>query len=220
MKFAPFTIVVLLIAGISCKKTVAPTVETPKYLNLAPGSSRTYETTNNITTAITSNVVISTARDSSISGKVYHVFTNSNGAANEYFTISGTDYYTFRNLVAIGSGAVEDNYLKADAVVGASWSQSVNVTLPGSSTVLPLVVTNTTTAKGITRTVNSKVYTNVIHITTSITSTSLPAGSLTTDIQSYYAPNYSLIENKNKVTITLVTGSNVDQVTILKSANF
>ncbi len=196
-------------------------------MTLAAGNTWTYEITNNITSATTTNIVSSTNRDSTIFGKVYHVFTNSNGAANDYYNITpvpvstGNDYYTFKNLsAALPNTTVETVYLKDNAALGFSWSITVNVALfSGVPTTVPVTITNTIAAKGISRTVNGKVYTDVIHITTSIASTGLPLGAIVTDIQSYYAPKYGLIENKNKIIVTTLL-INTDQTTVLKTASF
>jgi hypothetical protein len=190
-------------------------------MSLTAGNTWTYETVNNITVSTSLNTVTSSNRDTSISSRTYHIFTNSNGALNDYYNISGNDYYTFRNLVALGSSSVESIYLKDNASVGTSWSQVINIApFSGVPTTIPLTVGYSVAEKGITRSVNGKSYTNVIHITTTLTAASLPAGSLTTDIQSYYAPKYGLIESKYKISTTLLTGSNVDQATTLKSTNF
>ncbi len=221
MKQTCFAFLVLLTVGISCKKNESAPAVTQTYMSLATGNNWTYETTNNLTAAIASNIVTSTTRDSTITSRVYHVFTNSNGTANDYYNITGNDYYTLRNLGAsLGNTTVESIYLKDNVAVGINWSQTINLALfSGVPTTVPVTFTNTITEKGISRTVNSKVYTDVIHITTTITTSALPAGSIITDIQSYYAPKYGLIESKNKITITTL-GSNVDQTTILKTASF
>lgn len=223
MKIAGTAILALLILGISCKKKDSSNPETPaeKYMNLSAGNTWTYETVNNLTSLTTSNTVTSSSRDTSIAGKNYHVFTNSSGAVNDYYNITGNDYYTFRNLVALGSSSVEHIYLKDNTTAGTSWSQTITIApFSGVPTTVPLTITNTIAEKNISRTVNGKTYTNVIHISTTLSSASLPAGSLTTDIHSYYAPKYGLIESKTKITTTLLTGSNVDQNSILKTASF
>lgn len=223
MKIARLAFLTVLTLGFSCKKKDSNTPETPaeKYMNLSSGNTWTYETVNNLTVTTTSNTATSTNKDTSIAGKSYHVFTNSSGAANDYYNITGNDYYTFRNLVAFGSSSVEHIYLKDNATAGTSWSQTITIApFSGVPTTVPLTITNTIAEKNTSRTVNGKTYNNVIHISTSLSSASLPAGSLTTDIQSYYAPKYGLIESKTKITTTLLTGSNVDQNTILKATNF
>lgn len=213
----------LLVAGISCKKSSSgnqqPLVD--PYMSQAAGNSWTYEQVNNITTLISTNIVTSTNRDSTINGKSYHVFTNSSGAVNDYYNITGNDYFTFRNLVALGSSSVEHIYLKDNASAGTSWNQTITIApFSGVPTTVPLTITNTIAEKNITRNINGKTYDNVIHITTTLSSSGLPPGSLTTDIQTYYAPKYGMIESRNKITTTLLTGSNIDQVTTLKTTNF
>lgn len=158
MKKTCYAILTLVIIGISCKKTDTTAVVTQNYMNLTAGNTWTYEITNNITTATTTNVVTSTTRDSTILNKVYHVFTNSNGTANDYYNIIGNDYYTFRNLGAsLGNTTIESIYLKDNVAVGINWSQTINLALfPGVPTTIPVTFTNTITEKGISRTVNSK----------------------------------------------------------------
>ena len=187
-------------------------------MSVSAGSTWTYETTNNLTAITTTNLVTSTTRDSTINSKVYHVFTNSNGAANDYYNITANDYFTFKNLAALGNTAVESIYLKDNAAVGINWSQTVNITFPGLPSVVPVTFTNTITEKNINRTVNSTAYTDVIHITTSIAVTGLPPGSLTTDIQLYYAGKVGLIESKYKINLPLAS-INVDQNTLLKTSS-
>jgi hypothetical protein len=221
MKIATIAAFTLIIFAFSCKKGSTPSASNEVYMNLTAGNTWTYEITNNLTAGVTSNTFTSTNRDSSISGKNYHVFTNSNAAPNEYYNITGSDYYTFRNLIALANAAFANIYLKSTVAAGASWSQTENITVNiGVPTTIPLTITHTIVAKDLSRTVSGKTYTSVIQTTTTITSTSLPAGALTTDIKSYYAPKYGLIESKNKITTTLVTGSNTDQTSILKSTNF
>lgn len=212
-----------IMASSSCKKSGSnnsPASLEP-YISLKSGNSWTYETVNNITVTTSANTVVSSTRDTLIGTKTYHIFTNSNGAVNDYYNISGNDYFTFRNLVTLGSNSVESIYLKDNAVAGTSWSQVVTIApFSGVPTTIPLTVGYSIAEKGISRAVNGKNYTDVIHITTTLSSTSLPSGSIATDIHNYYAPKYGLIESKYKISTTLLTGSNVDQNTTLKSINF
>jgi len=221
MKKANLAVLALLVVAFSCKKsdsTPTPPAAAVTYMALSASSTRTYETQNNVTVTTTSNVLTSTSRDSIIGGKTYHVFTNSNGTANDYYNISGSDYYTYKVLAAgLGINAMETIYLNDNTAVNGNWSQTINIPVTGFPAPIPATFTNTVTEKGINRTVNSIVYSNVIHTTTTISVTGLPVGSITTDIQSYYAPNVGLIENKYKVSIPSLT-INSDQTTILKSA--
>ncbi len=220
MKKTYFAILVLLAAAISCKKSTAPAVvDSPKYMSFTAGSTWTYETQNNIAATTTTNIVTSTNRDSTIESRVYHVFTNSNGALNDYYNITLNDYWTFKNLSAAqGINPVSTIYLKDNAAVNISWSQIVNVPVSGFPAPIPVTFTNTIAEKGISRTVNGKAYTDVIRTTTTIAVQGLPPGSITTDIQSYYAAKYGLIESKYKINIPLLT-VNADQNTVLKTSD-
>jgi hypothetical protein len=221
MKLVITAVFALVLTAVSCKKkdTPAPVTPTPvTYMSMTPGNSWTYETRDNSTTLISPNTVVSTSRDTSLMGKTYHVFTNSNGAANDYYNITGTDYYTYRAIsAALAIPPIEVIYLK-DAALNTSWSQTVNVPLSGVPSTVPVVFTNVIAAKGLSRTVNGKVYTDVVQVTTTAAVTGLPAGSVVTDIQSYYAPKFGLIENKNKISLPLLS-TNIDQSTILKLSN-
>ncbi len=220
MKKTFLAVLVLISIAISCKKTTTPVVaDSQKYMSFTAGSTWTYETQNNIAATTTTNIVTSTNRDSTIEAKIYHVFTNSNGAPNDYYNITQNDYWTFKNLSASqGISPVATIYLKDNAAVNISWSQVVNVPVSGFPAPVPVTFTNTIAEKGITRTVNGKAYTDVIRTTTTIAVQGLPPGSITTDIQSYYAAKYGLIESKYKINIPLLT-VNTDQNTVLKSSD-
>lgn len=216
MKNFPFVLLVLFFIGISCKKDSTAPEQSEKYMDLAPGNTWTYETQNNITSTTSTNIVTSTTRDSVIIGKIYHVFTNSNGGANDYYNITGNDYYTFRNLgLTTGNLTVVSLYLKDNAAVGTSWGQTENIPVSGFQSPVPVTFTNSILEKGVNRVVNGKTYNNVIHTSTTISISGLPPGSITTDIQAYYAPKVGLIESKNKINFPLLT-INIDQNTILK----
>jgi hypothetical protein len=225
MKKIIFSLLAYILVGVSCKKNDTPDpVPTPavKFMSLTAGSIWHYELINNIVPATTAFTVTSTSRDSSIGTRTYHVFTNSS-AANEYYNITGNDYYNFRNLPsAIGGSSVEYNYLKDNLAVGANWSQSFPVTVGGFA--LNATLNNTITEKGITKTVKGVTYNNVFHITTTVSVTvsgiPLPSGALTTDIQTYYAEKYGLIQSNNKISLNYAgIVDNTDQQTNLISAD-
>ncbi|MEO6404759.1 MAG: hypothetical protein ABIY51_16400 [Ferruginibacter sp.] len=176
------------------------------------GSTWNYQQVNNTPPTGTSlYTVTSTSRDSTINSKTYHVFTNSNTGASEYYNNTGADYYTFQKLPdALGGEKVENLYLKDNAALNTTWIQTYNISFSG----LPLAVTTTNKIKetGITKTVNGINYTGVIHVETSISVAGIPASALTTDIQSYYAPRKGLIQNSNIVHLNylgVVNDSNV-----------
>lgn len=197
----------------SCKKkTTAEPVPEDKFMSLTAASSWNYTQMNNLTGIAGFYTLTSTSRDSTANGRSYHVFTNS-GGANEYYAISGTDYFTFRTLGAnFGGSSTELNYLKTSPAVGSGWTQTVPVTVSGIP--LNVTLTNTITEKGIQKVVSGKIYYNVIHVTTGMT---LPGATVVTDIHSYYTPKVGLIYNTNKINITVpgFPAQTTDQTTTL-----
>jgi hypothetical protein len=218
MKKTFLGIFALLTFGISCKKSDSTPGTTPAqpYMSLTVGSTWDYQITNNLLPATTTNKVTSSAKDTSIGTKSYHVFTNSNGTGNSYYNITGNEHWTFTNL-GVGLNGVENIYLKAGEAVGANWSTNVTVPVGSGGLTTQATITNTIAEKGISKTVNGVAYTDVIRVTTTATVANLPAGSLVTDIQSYYAPKVGLIEGKYKISLPL-GGINIDQNTILKTS--
>lgn len=186
-------------------------------------STWNYDLVTNATTAPISNPykITSGNTDTSINGKIYHVFTNNTDGSKEYYNITGNNYYTYKNLPPeLGGSKVENLYLKDNAVAGNQWSQSYPVTISGFP--ITVTLTNTIHEKDLTKVVNAISYTNVIHVTTTIAITGAPFPvTLTNNIQNYYAPKVGLIENDTQISFT-ITGfppSNTDQQTILKASN-
>jgi len=69
--------------------------------------------------------------------------------------------------------------------------------------------------------VNSITYNNVIKVETSVSVAGVPASAVTSDIDSYYAPKYGLIENHYVIGINYMgVVENVDTQVKLMSANF
>ena len=216
--------VLFIISGaiLSCKKEVsAPVVTSGTYMNFKPNSTWNYDLIDNVTAAISNYTVTSTNRDTLANGKTYHDFTNSTGV-NEYYNFSGNDYYVFQSLPALlGGAAVQNLYLKDNVSINTSWNQEYKLTV--SNLPLSIILTNTVTEKGVSKTINATNYTDVIHITTTISLSvlgmPLPAGALTTDIQTYYAKNYGMIQSKNKIGLNYNgVVSNTDQIINLKVA--
>lgn len=225
MKKTIFSILSIIILGISCTKSDAPTPPpvADKYLNSNNASSWNYELVNNIAVSTTLYTLTSTNRDSTINSKSYHVFTNSGASGNEYYNITGNEYYNFRKLPsAFGGSNVENLYLKDNLAVGGSWTQAFPVTVSGFPAVVTLA--NTIAEKGITKVINGITYKDVIKVSTNITASisgiPLPAGALTTDIQTFYAPRYGMIQSTNKIDVSF-SGivDHTDQQTNLKSSD-
>ncbi|MDQ2720509.1 MAG: hypothetical protein M3Z26_12235 [Bacteroidota bacterium] len=194
------------------------------YLNSNFGSTWNYNTNDSSGAAPKSAdyTVTSSSKDTSINSRSYHVYTYSYGGS-QYLNISGHDYYQFDSLPGgLQAGVFERLYLKDDMAVGGSWSQNLNITVNVSGLPLqvPLTITNTITEKGISRTVNNINYSNVIHVTTSISSSLIPGTALTSSIDSYYAQKYGLIENTSKINLNyLGISQNVNTQTKLVSSN-
>ncbi len=225
MKNIILIILTILITEISCQKSYPPDPPAAifKYMSLTPGSIWNYELTDNRLAAASLFTITSTGKDSSINGRSYHVFTNSSGSANEYYNITGNDYYNFRSLPsALGGANVENIYLKDNAAVGSNWSQSYPITVSGFA--LNATLTNTITEKGISKTVKGISYNDVIHVTTTVAVTvsgiPLPSGALTTDIQTYYAGKFGMVQSINIINLNFsgITDS-TNQQTNLVSAN-
>lgn len=210
---------------VSCSKSDDnPNPEVIKYMSYTSGSKWTYDVITNPGTPGSTTVVDTvtcTATDTTVEAgtanqRIYRIMKHSNGNTSDYYNITGNDYYRFRTL-PIDNLKIQELYLKDNAAVGTSWAQTVPVNVPGFPAPIPITVTNSVTEKGITKTVNGIIYNNVVNIKTEISSASLPAGTIVTDIKSYYAPNVGLIEGDYKVTIALAA-IDVNNQTLLKSA--
>ena len=210
----------IIIAGCS-KNDSTTTPQSDTYLNTSANSSWNYEQTDSSTgTAVVNNYTItSTSNDTLINSKTYHIYTNSVGGFN-YQNVSGHDYYQFDSLPAgFGTGVFERLYLKDNATVGTNWTQDFSVNIPGFPLAVPVTLTNNIVERDISRIVNGVTYTNVIHTSTSISSSLIPTG-LTTAINSYYAPKYGLIENSTIVQLDyLGLTENINLHTRLMSAD-
>lgn len=199
--------------AVSCGKDndPAPDPNGGSYMNAKAGSTWNYEIINNGPPATTQNYTLtSTNRDSSINGKNYHVYSNSNSGSSEYYFVSGSDHYTFGSLPAtVGASTnVENLYLKSGAAVGATWAQTYNFTIPGFPLPIAATVTHKIEEKGISKVVNSITYNNVVHVSTVVTAAGIPTSAFSTDINIFYAPNFGLIESTVIITSSLAGNSN------------
>lgn len=223
MKKIIFAGIILAASAISCQKDSNPDPNPPAvtYMSFTAGQARNYMVTDNTTSTSDNYTLTSTDRDSTVNGKSYHVFTNSTGP-NEYYNITGNDYFQFAALPDVLGGTNEEMlYLKTNAAVGTNWNKQISV--PVSGLPLPLVVTltNTITEINSTKVVNSITYNNVIKVETSVSVAGVPASAVTSDIDSYYAPKYGLIENHYVIGINYMgVVENVDTQVKLMSANF
>ena len=204
MRIKNLLILVVVLFVISCKKNSTDGV-TPQqqdtYLTTFAGSSWNYhEVDSSGSTPVNKDyMLISSSKDTVVNTRSYHVFNVSTGGS-QYLTLSGNDYYQYDSLPAgSGNSDFEQLYLKDNVNVGTSWSQSSNVTIQGVT--VPITLTYKIFQKGISRTVNSINYNNVTVVSTTISSALIPAASLTSSINSYYAPKYGLIENATLINL-------------------
>jgi hypothetical protein len=225
MKKVLFASISICFLAISCSKSDDnPTPAADQYMTITTGSKWTYDVITNPGTAGSTTVadtVTVTATDTTVeqgtaNQRIYRIFKHSNGNTSDYYNITGNDYYRFQTL-PLNNLQLQNLYLKDNATVGTSWSQTLNVTVPGFPTPIPVTVTNSITEKGISKTVNGIAYNDVINIKTDISSAGLPAGTIVTDIKSYYAPKVGLIEGDYKITVALVS-VDVNTQTLLKTA--
>ncbi|HMK04242.1 MAG TPA: hypothetical protein VK489_08625, partial [Ferruginibacter sp.] len=128
MKKITFYCLSACILVLSCGKDDDPAPVTGEtYMKLTAGSTWNYEVINNTTPSTTLYTLTSTNRDSTVTGRSYHVFTNSSTGGSEYYNITGNDYYTFQSLpAALGGSKAENLYLKDNVGVGTSWVQIYN----------------------------------------------------------------------------------------------
>lgn len=204
---------------ISCKKdegSNTPPPEAKAYMNNTPGSSWTYKVADSSTGTWKDSefTLTSTARDTSINSRIYHIYSYSYGGS-QYLNQSGSDYYEYDSIPAGDGQMFERLYLKSNLPAGGTWSQQVNLSLEvsGIPLTVPLKVSNTIGGKDMSRTVNGVAYDDVIQVNTTISSSSLPPGAIVSDIKTYYAKDYGLIENSSIITIDYM-GMNLNVHTI------
>lgn len=221
MKTFTFLLAATLIFS-ACKKNDSGSTNntTDVYLNTTSGSTWSYEQTDQSgTNSPTDYTVTSTSKDSTINSHKYHVYSYSYGGS-QYLGKDGNDYYQYDSIPISGGINIDRLYLKDNVSTGTTWTQNFSLTIPGVPLAVPLTITNKISEKGIDRTVNGTAYSNVIHVTTTLSSALIPPTALTSSIDSYYAPNYGLIENTSVVSIDF-SGivENVNVKTQLMSAN-
>lgn len=206
----------------SCKKENS-TKETPgeniNYINTADGSSWLYQEINSSGSASVQSEykLTSTVSDTTIYNKSYHMYSLSYGGSR-YLNLSGKEYYEFDTVPGNGIKTFERLYLKSSAPVGSMWAQNEILIVDGIQ--IPIKLTNTIISISLVKVVHGKSYEKVIHVKTTISSDLIPSASLITDINSYYAPNYGLIENTSKLNLDyLGMKEKIDLSTTLKSSD-
>jgi hypothetical protein len=203
MKTFVYLLAVTLIFS-ACKKNNADSSNSNSstsdvYLNTAEGSSWSYTQTDESGTNPPANyTVTSTSKDTTVNSRKYHVYSYSYGGS-EYLGVDGHDYYQYDSIPVSGGINIDRLFLKDNASAGTTWNQDFSLSIPGIPLPVPLTVSNKIAEKGIDRTVNGTAYSNVIHVSTSLSSALIPSNSFTSSIDSYYAPKYGLIENTSVI---------------------
>ena len=197
--------ILYFVALAACKKTEKNNTLSrgDKYLTTSAGSTWSYHQIDSSgASPVNSDYAItSSSQDTSINGKSYHIYNNSTGG-NQYLALIENNYYQFDSLPAgFGVGVFERLYLKDSAYVGTSWNQTQNVSVTGIPFPVPVTISYNITERDISRIVNSVNYSNVIHVSATISSSLIPAASLVTSLNSYYAPKYGLIESNTKINL-------------------
>ena len=205
MKIKTLVIPAILVFVISCGKTKTPppVTQAATYLTISAGSSWTFrQIDSSVTTPTTVNYTLtSTSRDTAINSKSYHIYNQSNSGLL-YLSVVGNNYYEFDSLPAVfGAGVFENLYLKENAAVGTSWTQNQSVNISNLPFPIPVTLTYNIAGTGMTMVLNNITYTNVIHVVTTVTSSLIPGSGLSSNINSYYAKKYGLIQSSTKINL-------------------
>lgn len=198
--FISLFISLMIIASCSKNDSVVDT-QGNSYLTTSANSSWNYQETDSSTgvPATRNYTITATARDTSLNNKTYHVYTNTSGGLR-FQNVTGSNYYQLDSLPqGLGTSVFDRLYLKDNGAVGTTWTQDLNVSIPGIPLPVPITIKNEITERDVTKSVSAVIINNVIHVSSSISSSFIPAEFLITAIDSYYAPRYGLIENSTIV---------------------
>lgn len=208
---------------VSCSKDDDSSPNPPTgdpYMTLNAGDTRDFQrTVNNPPTSPETYRVTTTGRDTVVGSRTYRVF-ESTGGPNQYYNISGSDYYTFADVGGALQGVLlENRYLSTSLNTGASWNQDFdNISIPGIGGTVSGTLTNKIEAKGLTYTVPGfATYTNVIQVSSTVNNivatveitpgvpfpVNIPADQVYTNIQSYYAPKVGMIHNNSIISFNI-----------------
>ncbi|MCU0335056.1 MAG: hypothetical protein MUF62_08380 [Chitinophagaceae bacterium] len=206
MKHYLTALLLLPLLAADCNKDNGPDTPAENYLPGGTNSTWTYDT-RNITAGTTGSYTLTrTSRDTTVSGRTYRVYSNSNGPSF-YYSVAGSDYYQYANFPGTDQ-QIELLYLKAGAAAGTNWQQNVALTIPGLGS-FSTSLTNRIEEKGISYTVGTRSFTDVVRVKTTIGAITIPGVPIpitpTSDINTYYANNVGRIFNKTIVNISIPT---------------
>lgn len=174
-----------------------------KYMTLAPQASWNYQTDS--AGRITPYTLTSTASDTTVSGKTYHIFnsTDASGTSREYYNITGRDYYQY-NQLSSSIPAAELHYLNDSLPVGSNWQQPFSVTQTGIT--FSGNIKYTIDSVGVSATVNGTTYSNLIRVKTEIVNATASLGTAAIPLQNifaYYAPRYGMVKSTFQLHVTI-----------------
>lgn len=187
-----------------CKKESTTTIIDPPvtvtkdYSPVTSGSTFTYsDSTNDLVTSFT---LTATGTNSTMFGKAYSKMTTSNG--NTLFRgKAGAKYYQLTSYPSMSSNEFENIYLNDSLPVNSTWTVSFKIlNVLGFPDSLTAVATYKISEKGISRAIQGKLYTDVIHVSlTDVSAYSAvpPSGQLAAGIASgdfYYALGVGLVQ--------------------------
>lgn len=177
-----------------CQKNVdsATSPAVPNYSPLTVGSSWTYRYIEANAAPGTFKITV-TNRDTIANGKTYKVLANSDGSTN-YLAKNNNDYYRFASFPSIGINNFEELYLKDNKAINDTWSGTATFIFSGQNITANL--NYVLKGKGESRTVNGKVFNNVMHVRLDIAlfGSGIGGGDF------YYQDGVGLIENIIAVT--------------------
>ena len=199
----------IIIFFTQCKKESTSTVVdnpitvTKDYSPVTAGSTFTYsDSTNDL---VTSFSMTATGINSTLYGKTYSKLSTSNG--NTFYRAkSGAKYYQLTSYPSMSSNEFENVYLIDSLPVNSTWTVPFKIlNVLGFPDSLNAVATYKISEKGISRAVEGRLYTNVIHVSlidVSAYSAVPPSGQLAGAIASgdfYFALGVGLIQGRFEV---------------------
>lgn len=186
-----------------CKKDDSSPDPTPTpvkdYMPVTAGSTFTYQ--NTAGTNVTTYTLTVSGKDTVLNAKTYKIFTSTD-SVNRYRAKVSSDYFQLASIPMISIANFENLYLKENAAINDTWADNVQVPNPTNpAQTFTATLTNKMMEKGISYTVNGKLYENTIHVKLSlsikvpITGVPFP---ITVDLgggDMYYALGVGMIKN-------------------------
>lgn len=222
MKKYLIALLLMPLLAADCNKDKDPAYAKENYLPGNTNSTWTYDTRNNTANTTGSYTLTRTNRDTIVNGRTYRVYSNNNGPSF-YYGAAGSDFYQFANFPGTDQ-PIELLYLKAGAAVGTSWQQNITLNIPGIGAI-NTSLTNRIEEKGISYTVGTRSFTDVVRVKTTIGTINIPGVPLpitpVSNINTYYANGVGRIYNQTIVNIAIPTvpAIVVNEETSLRSFN-